>query len=139
MAGIELLFNSADEFVEELKRYKADGWAGRLADHQGHADTKHVVRLTIQKRQAGGGMPLRHVTLVATTLWPIEPAAEYGPEWGLCTLRYYFGEDMHGEADPKCGRAAQQMVDKLGTVLKDMGFDVRSGILLPTDRDKDRM
>jgi hypothetical protein len=132
---VELMFNSADEFVEELKRYQADGWHKRLADHVGEANApKHVVRITIQKRRAGNGMPLHHVTVVATTLWPIEPAAEYGPAWGLCSLRYYFGEDMNGEPTPKCGEAAHKMVAQLSAKLSDMGFDVRQGILLPTER-----
>lgn len=122
---LQVHFNSAEEFLEELKR---------------HAESKDFlppkpVRLTVSRRQAPT-MPIQSLWVVGCAYLPIDSLGRGHLEnngsadvYGIVKLERYCGEKFHDEGDCDAEKAARSVLDIISREAVQLGYVVASGIL----------
>ena len=115
---VRLLFSNHEEFIEELR--------------ERGPNLEPLIRVTFRRTAAGGGMPLTHLTLLATYLRRVDgggPAAVMA----VVQLAEYLGSLCIDPSDPdsrRCQARAEQRRDAVVSAAEGLGLRVAAGAYL---------
>ncbi len=116
-----LKFNSADEFLEELRKTR-DSSRARV--------WPPIVRLTFLSQGSSMSPNVRQVSVVSAfnTVW-VSP--EIGRSESIVRLDIYCGDDwrLNNESDRAVRAKAEAIAKQIEDVCKELGYEVREGML----------
>ena len=113
---VRLLFSNHEEFIEELR--------------ERGPNLEPLVRVTFRKTAAGGGMPLTHLTLLATYLRLVDGGSGPAVVIAVVQLAEYLGSLWIDPSDPdsrRCQARAEQRRDAVVSAAEGLGLRVAAG------------